>query len=63
MSSSTVFDTHFMNTKIDQVVVIEKTNLNEASQIEIGLNNLIVSLEIFRCTSTKYEYYLPISRF
>ena len=63
MSSSTVSDTHFMNTKIDQVVVIEKTNLNEASQIEIGLNNLIVSLEIFRFTSTKYEYYLPISRF
>ena len=46
MSSSTVSDTHFMNTKIDQVVVIEKMNLNEAIHFEIGLTNIIVCLEI-----------------
>ena len=46
MSSSTVSDTHFMNTKIDQVVVIEKMNLNEAIQIEIGWNNIIFCLEM-----------------
>ena len=46
MSSSTVSDTHFMNTKIDQVVVIEKMNLNEAIHFEIGLNKVIVCLEI-----------------
>ena len=51
MSSSTVSDTHFMNTKIDQVVVIEKMNLNEAIRIEIGWNNIVVCLEIFRYIS------------
>ena len=62
MSSSTVSDTHFMNTKIDQVVVIEKMNLNEAIQIEIGWNNIIVCLEIFRYIfRLKYKYHLTIS--
>ena len=62
MSSSTVSDTHFMNTKIDQVVVIEKMNLNEAIQIEIGWNNIIVCLEIFRYIfRLNYECYLTIS--
>ena len=50
MSSSTVSDTHFMNTKIDRVVVIEKMNSNEAIRFEIGLTNNSL-LRNFRCIS------------